>query len=116
MTILTFRVKPAAITSQFIASLMALMLALSFATGCKRKKAPEATALPAPLLSTATTPEQAVAELNRCLELWTFQRNTPPKDLNELVTAGYLKTLPTPPAGKKFALDPVKMKAQLVAE
>lgn len=116
MTIPTFRVKPDAITFQFLASLMTLMLALSFATGCKRKKAAEATALPTPLISTATTPEEAVAELNRSLELWTFQRNTPPKDLNELVTAGYLKQLPTPPSGKKFAFDPAKMRVQLVAE
>ena len=52
----------------------------------------------------------------RSLELWTFQRNQPPKDLNELVTAGYLQRLPTPPTGKKFAFDPVKMRVQLVAE
>lgn len=92
------------------------LLAIAVQTGCDRKKKPEPSALPAPPPSTATTPEQAVAEINRSLELWTFQRNQPPKDLNELVTAGYLQRLPTPPAGKKFAFDPVKMRAQLVAE
>lgn len=84
--------------------------------GCKRKKQAEPTPLPATLPSTATTPEQSVAEINKALELWIFQRNQPPKDLNELVTAGYLQSLPTPPAGKKFAFDPVKMRVQLVAE
>ena len=108
--------KSAVITSQLVPSLVALLLALSFATGCKRIKAAEASALPSPPPSLATTPEEAVAELNRSLELWTFQRNVPPKDLNELVTAGYLQRLPTLPAGKKFAFDPVKMKVQLVAE
>ncbi|MEK6536624.1 MAG: hypothetical protein AABZ63_03990 [Actinomycetota bacterium] len=91
-------------------------LGLGLLTGCKRKQQSEPPALPAPLPSTATTPEEAVAELNRALELWTFKRGQPPKDLNELVTAGYLQRLPTPPAGKKFAFDPVKMRVQLVAE
>ena len=66
--------------------------------------------------STATTPEEAVAEVNRALELWTFKRGQPPKDLNELVTAGFLQRLPVAPAGKKFAFDPTKMRVQLVAE
>lgn len=96
--------------------LAAGFLALNLLSACKRKPVSEPTALPAPPPSTATTPEQAVAELNKSLELWTFQRNQPPKDLNELVTAGYLQRLPTAPAGKKFALDPVKMRVQLVAE
>lgn len=103
-------------TSRLLLSLTALLLALVLPTACNRKKKPEPLALPAPPPSTATTPEQAVAEINKSLELWTFQRNQPPKDLNELVTAGYLQRLPTPPAGKKFALDPVKMRVQLVAE
>lgn len=92
------------------------LITLVLPTGCNRKKKLEPSALPAPLPSTATTPEQAVAEINKSLELWTFQRNQPPKDLNELVTAGYLQRLPAPPAGKKFAFDPVKMRVQLVAE
>ena len=92
------------------------LVGLSMQTACKRKPVSEPAALPAPLPSTATTPEQAVAEINRSLELWTFQRNQPPKDLNELVTAGFLQRLPTAPTGKKFAFDPVKMRVQLVAE
>ncbi len=91
-------------------------LATSLLPGCKRKPASAPTALPTPPPSTATTPEQAVAEINKSLELWTFQRNQPPKDLNELVTVCYLQRLPTPPPGKKFAFDPAKMRVQLVAE
>lgn len=89
---------------------------MSLLPGCKRKPVSAPTAPPTPPPSTATTPEQAVAEINKSLELWTFQRNQPPKDLNELVTAGYLQRLPTPPPGKKFAFDPAKMRVQLVAE
>ncbi len=92
------------------------LLGFGLLTGCKRKPKSDPAALPAPLPSTATTPEEAVAEVNRALELWTFKRGQPPKDLNELVTAGFLQRLPAPPAGKKLAFDPVKMRAQLVAE
>ena len=99
-----------------ICLLAAGFLAMCLLSACKRKPTSEPTSLPAPSPSTATTPEQAVAEINRGLELWTFQRNQPPKDLNELVTAGYLQRLPVPPVGKKFAFDPVKMRVQLVAE
>jgi hypothetical protein len=28
-----------------------------------------------------------------------------PKDVNELITGGYIKQLPAPPPGKKFAID-----------
>ncbi len=29
-----------------------------------------------------------------------------PRDWNELVTAGFIQSIPQPPAGKKFAIDP----------
>ena len=99
-----------------LCGLVAGVLALGCLSSCKRKPTSAPTTLPTPPPSTATTPEQAVAELNKSLELWTFQRNQPPKDLNELVTAGYLQRLPTPPPGQKFLLDPVKLRVQLVAE
>ncbi len=103
--------------SRCIGSLLLLtFLGLASTTGCTRKKRDEPpvnASLPA---STAVTPEEKLAELHAALELWTFQRNQPPKDLNELVTTGYLKQLPTPPAGKKFLFDPAKMRVELVAE
>lgn len=29
-----------------------------------------------------------------------------PRDWNELVTAGFIQSIPQPPAGKRFAIDP----------
>jgi hypothetical protein len=58
-------------------------------------------------------PEPTLAEFRRALELWTFQRNDPPADLNDLVKQGYLKKLPSPPPGKRFAFDRKKMQVYL---
>lgn len=102
---------------QFVLRLLVVgLLGFGLLTGCKRKQKSEPPALPTPLPSTATTPEEAVAEVDRALELWTFKRGQPPKDLNELVTAGFLQRLPTPPAGKRFVLDAAKMRVHLAAE
>ncbi|MBI5801610.1 MAG: hypothetical protein HZA92_12930 [Verrucomicrobia bacterium] len=103
-------------SSRLVLQFTAILFALSLQLGCKRKKTAETPALPAPPASIATTPEEAVAEINRALQTWIFQRNQPPKELSELVTAGYLQRLPTLPPGKKFAFDPLKMQVHLVAE
>lgn len=42
------------------------------------------------------------------------KQRPPFKDLQDLVTQGLLKKLPTPPEGKKFAFDPKTAKATLV--
>jgi hypothetical protein len=52
----------------------------------------------------------SLTELNRALEQWIFQHNNPPKSLDDLVKEGYLKRLPSPPAGKKFVFDPRTMR------
>lgn len=104
-------------TLRTILGLLAVgLIGLSVGAGCKRKPKSDPPPLSAPLPSTATTPEEALAEIHRALELWTFKRSQPPKDLNELVTGGFLQRLPSPPAGKKFVLDVAKMRVQLVAE
>lgn len=110
-------------------------LSLSPLVGCSHKKPAESSAEPtttptaptapaaiAPPPSVAASPapdvasgvEPSVAELNRALQTWLFQHSGPPKDLNELVTAGYLKRLPTPPPGKRFVLDPKLMAVRAV--
>jgi hypothetical protein len=42
------------------------------------------------------------------------EHTTPPRDLSDLVAAHYLRALPVPPAGKKFAIDSKNMKVVLV--
>ncbi len=40
----------------------------------------------------------------------------PLKSLDDLVTKGYMKRLPTPPAGMKWAYDPAKWKVSQVPQ
>jgi|GEM_PF-1035579 len=63
-----------------------------------------------------TTPAPGLAEIRNALEQWVFRHNNPPKDLKELVTEGYLKRLPSPPAGQRFLFDPRTMTVQLVGQ
>ena len=39
-----------------------------------------------------------------------------PKDLNELVTSGYLTNLPAPPPGQKYSVDPTYLEVKLVSQ
>ncbi|MBI3875688.1 MAG: prepilin-type N-terminal cleavage/methylation domain-containing protein [Verrucomicrobia bacterium] len=50
-------------------------------------------------------PEPTLQEATEALHVWLMKRPTPPKDLNELVALGFIKKLPTPPPGKKLAID-----------
>jgi hypothetical protein len=78
---------------------------------------PNQPAAPAEARSTASdaTPsfEPGIAELNAALSVWVFKHNNPPKDLGELVKAGLLKKVPTPPAGKRYVVNPLTMSARL---
>lgn len=56
--------------------------------------------------------------LQKAVDSYAFGRDgfgAPPlKDLSELVTKGYLRQLPAPPPGKKWAYDSQKWKVSLV--
>jgi hypothetical protein len=44
-------------------------------------------------------------QLTQALRKFAAEQRRVPKDLNELVTAGYLPELPAAPAGKKYVFD-----------
>jgi Fic family protein len=52
--------------------------------------------------------------LDELLQAWVMSQSTVPKDLEELVRAKMLAKLPTPPPGKKFAVDQKTARAVLV--
>ena len=46
-----------------------------------------------------------LAELTQVVRKYGAEKQRVPKDLNELVAAGYLPSVPTAPAGKKYAIN-----------
>jgi hypothetical protein len=73
--------------------LICLLVGLAFGCG---KKGP------------AQGEEITLPELNRALQVWVTSKGSMPQDLNELTNfpALFGRRLPTPPPGKKLAVDP----------
>jgi hypothetical protein len=46
-----------------------------------------------------------LADLTQAVRKYGAEKQRVPKDLNELVAAGYLPSVPAAPAGKKFAIN-----------
>jgi len=75
-------------------------------SGCGKKAAGARIATPAsPSDSNQGVVSEApvdLAALNQLLRKYVMWKKQIPKDLNELVTSGFVTNLPTPPAGKQF--------------
>ena len=58
----------------------------------------------------------AMAELTQALRKYSADRQRVPYTLNEIIGANYVKRMPQPPPGKKFALDRNQVRVILVDE
>ena len=58
----------------------------------------------------------AMAELTQALRKYSAERQRVPYTLNEIIGANYVKRMPQPPPGKKFALDRNQVRVILVNE
>ncbi len=80
---------------------------------------PAPAALPAPTAPTAdvlvpTESDIGLATLNKAVNAYTMGMLKEPQTLDDLVKAGYVKKMPSPPPGKKFALNANKTAVVLV--
>jgi len=66
----------------------------------------------------ATQPEATLDELNSAASAWLMMKGKLPANVTELTNYPSLKTkrLPTPPPGKKLAIDPATQRVVLVDE
>jgi hypothetical protein len=64
----------------------------------------------------ATQPEATMDELNSAASAWLMAKGTLPQEVSELTNYPSLKTkrLPTPPPGKKLAIDTVTRRVVMV--
>jgi|ERR1017187_2138547 hypothetical protein len=86
--------------------LLAVVLMLS-SVGCSRRDT----------VATAQ-PEATLEELNSVASAWLMAKGKLPQNVNELTNYPSLKTkrLPTPPPGKKLAIDPATRRVVFVDE
>ena len=83
--------------------------------GCGKK-----TQSPSPAGSAVSTApaaadmEAVLGELTQALRKYSVEHRQSPKNLDEVVGAGYVKQMPEAPPGKKFEVDPKTMKVVLV--
>ena len=93
------------------------ILALLVLCGCRKSAAPTPTAeVPATNSAAAVTEADlsgVLAGLTQSVRKFGFEKQRMPKNLEELVAAGYLAVLPTAPAGKKFSIDEKKVQVVL---
>ncbi|MBI3875468.1 MAG: hypothetical protein HY300_05825 [Verrucomicrobia bacterium] len=76
-----------------------------------------ATAMPlAPPPSAGAPGEKdlTLEDMSYAVQAWFTSRGATPKNLQELVKAGFIKKLPTPPPGQEFAIDPKTLRVVLV--
>ena len=91
-----------------------LLLALLVITlpDCKKRPAPAAAASAQP--ATPPDPQKDLAELSMAMHAYYLSQGKHPATLDDLVQARCIYRLPTPPAGKKYAIDAKKLEAVLV--
>ena len=55
--------------------------------------------------ATGSKSDPEVAELTKLVRRYSFEKRKLPESVEDLVTAGYIKSVPPAPAGKKYAID-----------
>jgi len=69
----------------------------------------------APALSQSTPPVD-LDTLTQALRRYSAEKRRLPSSLNEVVAAGYLKVLPPPPPGMRYAINPARVEVVLVKQ
>ncbi len=84
---------------------------LAILPGCKKRPS---TAVPASTQPAPPNPEADIPNLTTAVRAYVMTQGKPPATLDDLVKAGCIARLPTPPPGKKYAIDTKKAEAVLV--
>ena len=82
--------------------LLPLLVCVAAVLGCRKK--PESK-LPAPVPVHQEAKEPTLEDLNSALQVWFTAKGGSPKGFDDLVKAGYLSKVPTPPPGRQYVID-----------
>lgn len=83
--------------------LVILVVCVAAILSCRKK--PESKLAPAPVPVQQEAKEPTLEELNSALQVWFTAKGGSPKGFEDLVKAGYLSKVPTPPPGRTYVID-----------
>ena len=93
-----------------VRTLLLLSLLIFALPGCKKPPASPMSTLPA----RPPNPEKDLPELTMAVRAYYLSQGKHPATLDDLVQARCINVLPTPPPGKKYAIDTKKLEAVLL--
>lgn len=83
--------------------LFPLLVCVAAVLGCRKQS--ESKQPPAPVPVQQEAKEPTLEELNSALQVWFTAKGGSPKGFDDLVKAGYLSKVPTPPPGRQYVID-----------
>jgi hypothetical protein len=101
--------------------LIGCVVVLGLVSGCTKNESTDAVQ-PAPPIETAKGSSSSIpepdhtamlSELTQALRKFSAEKQRVPKSLQELVTAGYLPSVPAAPAGKRFEINEKRVEVVL---
>ena len=76
-------------------------------------RAPVAPQQPPGGVASETVNAEHFGQLSQALLTFRRDKNRAPKDWQELLTTGYLKQMPKPPAGRRYMFDPISLDVRM---
>lgn len=83
--------------------LFSLLVCAVALIGCRKRS--ESHPAPAPVSFQQEAKEPTLEELNAAVQVWATAKGGSPKGFEDLVKAGYLSKVPTPPPGRTYVID-----------
>lgn len=88
------------------------LVCVSAVSGCRKRPESKAPSAPVPAVQ-KDLKEPTLEELNAALEVWFTAKGGSPMGFDDLVKAGYLSKVPTPPPGRQYVIDAQKLRVVL---
>jgi hypothetical protein len=90
-----------------------IVVLVAVASGCNREASEPVGTQPAISTATDTNIQATLAQMTQQLRKYSADKKTVPATFEEFAASGYLKPVPTAPAGKKFAIAGRQMEVVL---
>lgn len=90
-------------------TLILLLVCVAVVAGCRKRPEPK----PAPVVTQTEAKEPTLEDLNNALQVWFTAKGGSPNGFEDLVKAGYISKVPTPPPGRTYVIDAANLRVVL---